>query len=151
MPRIWSTANVHPRDRVACWVDGLCDTIVHVDCEPRLDQPFFGELCADSAGEIRAATYSSVGQVVTRSPRKIGQRPSDVLTLGVQLVGQAFGSQDGRELVLRPGDLVLYDTFALSASHSTSSRRSDSNCSMRRAIAQCRSTSRGQVRSRACG
>jgi AraC-like DNA-binding protein len=109
MPRIWSTANVHPRDRVACWVDGLCDTIVHVDCEPRRDQPFFGELRADSAGEICAATYSSVGQVVARSPRKIGQRPSDMLTLGVQLVGQTFGSQDGRDLLLRPGDLVLYD------------------------------------------
>ena len=109
MPRIWSTADVHPRDRVACWVDGLCDTIVHVDCEPRRDEPFFAEIRADSAAEIRAATYSSVGQVVTRSSRKIAQRPADMFTLGVQLAGHGFGSQDGRDLVLRPGDLVLYD------------------------------------------
>jgi AraC family transcriptional regulator, positive regulator of tynA and feaB len=109
MPRTWSTADVHPRDRLACWVDGLCDAIVHVDCEPRRDQPFFGEMRADMAGEIRAATYSSVAQIVTRSPRKIAHRPADIFTLGVQLVGRVFGSQDGRDIVLRPGDLVLYD------------------------------------------
>jgi hypothetical protein len=40
MPGMWSTEDVHPRNRVAYWVDGLCDTIVHVDCEPRSGQPF---------------------------------------------------------------------------------------------------------------
>jgi hypothetical protein len=34
MTRIWSTEDVHPRDRVACWVDGSCDTIVHVIANP---------------------------------------------------------------------------------------------------------------------
>src|SRR5215469_1928982 len=107
MSRIWSTDDVHPRDRVAYWVDGLCDAIVHVDCEPRSDQPFFGNMRADSAGEIRGATYSSVAQIITRSPRKIAHRPADMLTLGVQLAAHGLGSQDGREIVLRPGDLVL--------------------------------------------
>jgi AraC-like DNA-binding protein len=87
----------------------LCDTIAHVDCEPRSDQPFFGKMCADSAGELFGATYSSVAQIVTRSPRKIAHLPADNFTLGVQLVGHGFGSQDGRDLALRPGDLVLYD------------------------------------------
>ena len=36
---IWSTADVHPRDRVAYWVDGLSGAIAHVDCEPRRDEP----------------------------------------------------------------------------------------------------------------
>jgi hypothetical protein len=109
MPRIWSTDDVHPRDRAAYWVDGLCDSIVYVDCEPRSDQPFFGKMRADSAGEIRCATYSSVAQIVARSPQKIAHRPADMLTLGVQLAGHGFGSQDGRDVVLRPGALVLYD------------------------------------------
>jgi AraC family transcriptional regulator, positive regulator of tynA and feaB len=110
MPTIWSTADVHPRDRVAYWVDGLSGAIAHVDCEPRRDEPFFAEIRAGAAGEIRGATYSSVAQIVTRSPRKIAQRPVDTFTLGVQLAGHGFGSQDGRDVVLRPGDLVLYDT-----------------------------------------
>jgi len=44
----------------------------------------------------------------------------------------------GRLRVTCPGELAR----TLSASHSTSSPRSDSNCSMRRAIPQWRSTSR---------
>jgi len=48
-------------------------------------------------------------QIVTRSPRKIAHRPADVFTLGVQLAGHGLGSQDGHDLALRPGDLVLYD------------------------------------------
>lgn len=106
---IWSTADVHPRHRVAYWVDGLSGAIAHVDCEPRRDEPFFAEIRAGAAGEIRGATYSSVAQIVARSPCKIAQRPVDTFTLGVQLAGHGFGSQDGRDLVLRPGDLVLYD------------------------------------------
>lgn len=107
---IWSTADVHPRDRVAYWVDGLSGAIAHVECEPRRDEPFFAKIRAGAAGEFRGATYSSVAQIFTRSPRKIAQRPIDTFTLGVQLAGHGFGSQDGRDVVLRPGDLVLYDT-----------------------------------------
>jgi hypothetical protein len=68
MARIWSTDDVHPRDRLAYWVDGLADAVVHVDCEPRSDEPFVAEIRADSAGEVRCATYSSVAQIATRSP-----------------------------------------------------------------------------------
>jgi hypothetical protein len=93
MPRIWSTDDVHPRDRVAYWVDELSEAITHVDCEPQGDKPFFAEIRADSAGEVRCATYSSVAQIVARSLRKIAHRPSDMFTLGVQLAGHGFGSQ----------------------------------------------------------
>ena len=50
-----------------------------------------------------------MAQIVARSPHKIAHRPAEMFTLGVQLAGQGFGSQDGRDLALRPGDLVLYD------------------------------------------
>jgi AraC family transcriptional regulator, positive regulator of tynA and feaB len=50
-----------------------------------------------------------VAQIITRSPRKIAHRPTDMFTIGVQSAGRGFGSQDGRDLALRPGDLVLYD------------------------------------------
>lgn len=59
-------------------------------------------------------------------------------------------SQRGIQTETLPGAWNLSGELGarmLSASHSTSSSRSDSNCSMRRAIAQWRSTSRGQVRS----
>ena len=109
MARIWSTNDVHPRDRVAYWVDGLSGAIAHVDCEPRRDKPFFAEICVSAVGEIRCATYSSVAQVVARSARQIAHQPADMFTIGLLLAGHGLGSQDGRDTVLRPGDLVLYD------------------------------------------
>jgi AraC-like DNA-binding protein len=48
-------------------------------------------------------------QTITRSPRTIAHWPADTFTIGVQLVGHGFGSQDGRDLAVRPGNLVLYD------------------------------------------
>jgi AraC-like DNA-binding protein len=87
----------------------LSEAIIHVDCEPRREEPFSAEIRADSSGEVRCATYSSVAQILARSPRKIAHRPVDMFTLGVQLAGHGFGSQDGRDTVLRLGDLVLYD------------------------------------------
>jgi AraC-like DNA-binding protein len=55
------------------------------------------------------ATYSSVAQTLTRSPRIIANRPADVFAIGIQVAGNGFGSQDGRDSVFQPGDLVLYD------------------------------------------
>jgi AraC family transcriptional regulator, positive regulator of tynA and feaB len=80
-----------------------------VDCEPRRDEPFFAEIRADAVGAIRCATYSSVAQSFTRSPRKIAHQPADMFTLGLLLAGHGFASQDGRDTVLRPREFVLYD------------------------------------------
>jgi AraC-like DNA-binding protein len=109
MPKIWSTADIHPRDRVAWWVDGLSGAIAHVDCEPRRDQPFFAQIRLGAVGEIRGATYSSTAQTFMRSPRRIAHQPVDMFTLGLLLAGGGCGSQDGRDTVLLPGEFVLYD------------------------------------------
>ena len=53
MTKIWSTADVHPRDRVAYWVDGLSGAIAHVDCDPRRDEPFFAEQARFGVRPIR--------------------------------------------------------------------------------------------------
>jgi AraC-like DNA-binding protein len=111
MPQIWSTANVHPRDKIAYWVDELCRTVARADCEPRRDQLFFGEIYADTLGCIGAVTYSLVAQVFTRSPRQTAHQPANIFTFGLQLAGDGLASQDGRDTVLRPGELVLIDAM----------------------------------------
>src|SRR5580704_16636198 len=44
MQKIWSTADVPPRDRLAYWVDAVCDGLVHLDCVARGDRPSFSEI-----------------------------------------------------------------------------------------------------------
>ena len=58
---------------------------------------------------LRCATYSSVAQIFTRSPRKIAFQPADMFTLGLLLAGHGYASQDGRDTVLRSREFVLYD------------------------------------------
>jgi AraC-like DNA-binding protein len=110
MSRYWSTADVHPRDRLAYWIDAVCDCFVHVDCEPRRDNSLFCELRSDTMGELEVAKVTARGiQCVTRSPRQIARAPAAFFHITVQLAGQCRLSQDGREVILRPGDFALHD------------------------------------------
>jgi AraC-like DNA-binding protein len=110
MSNILSTDHVHPRDRLAYWVDIGCNSLVHADCsERRTDEPFFGEIRANAVGAIRCVTYSSVGQTLIRSPRIVARHPADAIGIGTQITGEGFASQDGRDTTLRVGDLTFYD------------------------------------------
>jgi AraC family transcriptional regulator, positive regulator of tynA and feaB len=103
MPKILSTSDFHPRDRLGYWIDELSRNVTAVGCEPVRDQPFFGEIRSDAVGCIGGMTYSSVAQTFGQ------RRPADFFTLGVQLEGHGFASGAGRDVALHPGELMLYD------------------------------------------
>jgi AraC family transcriptional regulator, positive regulator of tynA and feaB len=109
MTKIFSTDDVCPRDRIGYWVDKLGDAIAGADCEPRRDQPFFGELATDAVGEIKVATYSSVPQCIWRSPCRIERQALDNVTIGVQIAGRVFGGRDGWSTEIKSHDLILFD------------------------------------------
>jgi AraC family transcriptional activator of tynA and feaB len=105
----WSTAQVHPRDRVAYWVDQVCDAC-HVDCEPRRDTALFGDCSvAGLAGTLQFGKGASTAQALSRSPRQIARGNSDFFHICVMSYGRALLRQDGREALLEPGDFVLSD------------------------------------------
>jgi AraC-like DNA-binding protein len=105
---IWSTAQVHPRDRLAFWVDQLCAGC-HVDCEPRRGTGFFGEATiADLGGVLQIGQGATSAQVLSRSSRQIA-RGDDRLYVTLLSSGRSLISQDGREVVLEAGDFVLSD------------------------------------------
>jgi AraC-like DNA-binding protein len=107
--KIWSTEQVPPRDRLALWVDAVCDNLVHVDCEPRRDQLFSGQLRIDVVSLFRVATITSTAALVTRSPRQIARDAVDNFVLAIHQAGDATMIQYGRDAVPKPGDLVLHD------------------------------------------
>ncbi|HEV2101081.1 MAG TPA: helix-turn-helix domain-containing protein [Stellaceae bacterium] len=103
MPKLLSTTDLHPRDRLDYWVDELSRNVTAVGCEPVRGQPFFGEIRSDAIGCIGGMTYSSIAQTFGQ------RRPADFFTLGVQLEGHGFASGAGRDVELHPGELMLYD------------------------------------------
>jgi AraC-like DNA-binding protein len=62
-------------------------------------------------GELQIAKVTAKGvQSVTRSVRQITLAPAALLHITVQLAGHAHLSQDGRDVLLSPGDFALHDT-----------------------------------------
>jgi AraC family transcriptional regulator, positive regulator of tynA and feaB len=108
MTDLWSTTEVHPRDRRAWWVEVICAKC-HVDCEPEQDAQFFGQASlADIGQKLQIGNGVSRAQVLTRSPRQIA-RGDDRLFITVATSGRSFVKQDGREAVLTRGDFALTD------------------------------------------
>lgn len=110
MTKFWTTASVHPHDRLAFWVEAVCDTFVRLDCASPRGPAFFGEIRSDSAGPVQVSTVTSSAQFVTRSPRQIARTTEDDILLSLQLAGRGRVSQDGREAELDIGDFALYDS-----------------------------------------
>lgn len=109
MPKIWSTADVQPRDRLPYWIDAVCDSLVHADCEVSRDRPFFGEMRTEALDDLRIVALAGTVRRVTRSPRQIARDPTDSFAVTVNQSGVNLFNQDGRDAVLRRGDLVLHD------------------------------------------
>src|SRR5579872_2451169 len=108
MVSVWSTADVHPRDRMAWWVDQF-SAACQVDSEPRRGASFFGRATiTDIAGGLQVGTGAASAQVISRSQRQIA-RGDDRLFLTLALSQGGSFSQDGREVLYGPGDFVLSD------------------------------------------
>lgn len=108
MTRAWSTADIHPRDRTAWWVDevsGHC----HVDCEPQRSERFFGEAeVIDIAAGLQVGTGATSALKYNRSLRQIA-RGDDRLFIELTSSGCISISHDSREAVLTRGDFTLMD------------------------------------------
>lgn len=108
MSVMWSTAEIHPRDRRAWWVDEMC-AHCHVDCEPAKDTRLFGQgSIADIAGVLQIGSGFCSAQVLTRSSRQIA-RGDDRLFITLVGSGRSLVSQHGREALLADGDFALTD------------------------------------------
>jgi AraC-like DNA-binding protein len=126
----WSSSDIQPRDRLAFWVEELCGTFMRVQCEPRHDERFFGEISWDRLGEIQVASVTTTAQRVRRTSLDLARDPSESLHICVLRSGRTLVSQDGREAELGPGDFVLSDSvrpFGLSVDNFTAVRIDGTN------------------------
>lgn len=72
--------------------------------------PFFGRIRSAEADEIHVSEVSASKHVVERTPELIARADRNYFKLSLQLSGTGLLIQEGREAVLRPGDLAVYDT-----------------------------------------
>lgn len=111
MAKLLSTAGVEPRDRLAYWVDAVCDTYVQLDCDaPPGAGSIDGEIRLDTLATLELSRVTASAQRVRRTPAKISRASEDYFLVSIQTQGQGVVVQDGRRAALGPGDFALYDS-----------------------------------------
>ncbi|MEA2178869.1 MAG: hypothetical protein QOG77_2166 [Solirubrobacteraceae bacterium] len=103
-----TTDSVGAAERFSYWRELICDTFVGLDAE-RPGRGFTGTLRTAVAGPVRLTRVRSVGQHVVRSRRQIERATREDVLVSVQRAGRGLVRQDGREALLGPGDMALYD------------------------------------------
>jgi AraC family transcriptional regulator, positive regulator of tynA and feaB len=109
METLFSTANVHPRDRFAYWHEVACKTIVGHESRP-MDRPRFeATLRGAPLAEIPLVIFENAPMKVCRSRRSIAAAPDDTLLVCHQLAGKVALEQDTRQVLLGAGDVTILD------------------------------------------
>jgi AraC-like DNA-binding protein len=110
MSLVVSTDALPVGDRPAFWHDVVCQTFVPLQVAMADDAQFSGSVTTDQLGQVQISTVDAQAQQVTRTPRLIAASTHDYMLVGLETKGPAVVAQDGREALLRPGDLAFYDT-----------------------------------------
>jgi len=87
----------------------MASTIVAVELDFPDDRPLVRGTVTD-LGSLRLTSIQSNATRVERTPKLARDDLTPSLMLGLQIKGSSLLIQDGREAVMRPGDLVLYSS-----------------------------------------
>ena len=110
MDKVLTMSDIHPRDRVAYWLDVARQAIVDHECRVKTPSAFDATMLRAPLGELSVMSIESLGlESVEHTARGIAHGEDNVFLLYLQLMGSATLSQDGREAVIHPGDLALLD------------------------------------------
>lgn len=85
-------------------------SFVPLNVEATGQHGFSGSIRARRVAQFQIAEIVATPHIVTRTAELIARRDSDFYKVSLMLAGTSLLVQDGREAVLMPGDLALYDT-----------------------------------------
>jgi AraC family transcriptional activator of tynA and feaB len=109
MKKLFSTANVHPRDRFDYWHSVACDNLVGHSSKPNCRQTFNAEIETGALADIGLVLFENSPMDVSRTAFHVAQSPGDELFVCRQVAGALALEQDCRQIVLGAGDVALLD------------------------------------------
>ncbi|MBV9827963.1 MAG: helix-turn-helix domain-containing protein [Alphaproteobacteria bacterium] len=109
MNTLFSTAEVHPRDRFDYWHSVACRTIVDHHSIPENPRHFSAELHAGKIADVDLVSFENSPIRIEHTDRHADQTAPDTLFLCRQLAGSLVLEQQGSDLLLEPGQLALID------------------------------------------
>jgi AraC-like DNA-binding protein len=109
MAEVLRTDDVTQADRFAQWRHWISATFVPLECAPVTREPFHGEVAHWELGELLVSRVAAHPHLASRTRRMIALRDAGYYKVGLLTRGSCRLSQEGREALLRPGDLAIYD------------------------------------------
>jgi AraC family transcriptional activator of tynA and feaB len=109
MHKLFSTDDVHPRDRFDFWHEVACKHIVSHDSAPKSRLNFHAEFERESLAEIDLVRFHASAMDIAGAKRHVATVKSDEILLNRQLNGVISFEQSGREARLDAGDMMLID------------------------------------------
>ena len=106
---VFSTSGVHPRDRFDYWHTAVCRDLIPHDSVADSRQAFHAELQTGTLSGIKLVMFSNAPLAVSHTTRHLRHAEPDELFFCRQISGSLALSQNGREALLRNGDLALVD------------------------------------------
>jgi AraC-like DNA-binding protein len=106
---VYSTDTVHPRERLAYWVEVATKGFVRCGFHSTAGSRFQGSVRLGSLATVGVAGYDCDSAQIARTPRDVARDDNDDLVLTQQISGRTVWSQDGRQAVLESGSFILID------------------------------------------
>lgn len=108
MPTTFSTQQVENVQRLAYWNEVICRTYLAVDCRPQLDEPLNGHLHVRQLGQLEMSDVLSPAMDYRRGVSELKDHHEEHYQLVLLTEGDGCIQQNGRQAILRSGDLALY-------------------------------------------
>jgi AraC-like DNA-binding protein len=105
-----STSQVAPADRLALWGDFVGRHIGHLQSDTFGDSGFDGRLELGDIGGLKLCRIVASRHRVVRTPNQILNDDRGYVKIVAQIEGAGRFEQNGRKLVLTPGEWSMYDT-----------------------------------------
>ena len=109
MAVVYSTNDVHPRDRVAYWLEDVLRGFIRLSPETG-DGPFQARMRLGVVGDFSIADYEGGPHEAERTAREISRGQHDDIILNVQLGGRSIHSQADHQLVMERGTCFLFES-----------------------------------------
>jgi len=106
---IFSTTDVHARERFDYWHDVACKNLVEHDSNPGCRQTFQAELQSEGLADLGLVLFENSPMTVSHTARHMAHASTDELFVCRQIAGVLALEQDNREVVLESGDFTLLD------------------------------------------
>jgi AraC-like DNA-binding protein len=105
----FSTAGLNPRHKLEIWNERASESFSPLVSEPEDIRMFNGSIVRGKIGEVTVTEAYSEAQLVRHTRSHVARTKDSLFFLQLLLEGECVNRQDGREALLRNGDISLLD------------------------------------------